>query len=85
MLDEVNVDKYPTFADLGAGNLAGAGLFLQRHGMDVQQVSSSVQIQGLHNVSRDRSLVLDQMGGPDSRGKGCLYVVPTDQRSADAP
>jgi len=35
VLDEVNVDEYPTLADLRARNLAGARLLLQRHWMDV--------------------------------------------------
>jgi hypothetical protein len=35
VFDEVNVDEHPTLPDLGAGDLAGARLLLQRHRMDV--------------------------------------------------
>jgi hypothetical protein len=42
VFDQVNVDEYPALADLRAGNLAGAGLVLQRHRMDVQQGSGSL-------------------------------------------
>jgi hypothetical protein len=37
VLDEVNVDEHPALADLRARDLAGAGLLLQRHRMDVQE------------------------------------------------
>jgi hypothetical protein len=37
VLDQVNVHEHPAFADLGAWNLSGARLFLQRHRMNVQE------------------------------------------------
>ena len=48
MFDEVNVDEYPAFADLGAGNLAGAGFLLQRHRVDVQKCGGGLQIERVH-------------------------------------
>jgi hypothetical protein len=48
VLDEVNVDEHPALADLGAGNLAGAGLLLQRHRMKVQKRGSGLQIERVH-------------------------------------
>ena len=48
MLDEVNVDEDPAFADLGAGDLTDTCLFLQRHGMDVQERCSGLQIERIH-------------------------------------
>ena len=48
MFDEVNVDENPALADLGAGDLAGAGLLLQRHGMDVQEGSGGSEVQRVH-------------------------------------
>jgi hypothetical protein len=42
VLDEVNVDEHPALADLGAGNLAGAGLLLQRHRVNVQECCGGV-------------------------------------------
>lgn len=78
MFDQVNVDKYPTLTDLGTGNLARTGLFLQRHGVDVKEVGGCLQIKRLHNVGRDRALVLDRTGGSDTRGKGSP-VCDTDR------
>ena len=48
MLDQVNVDKYPALADLGAGNLSGAGFLLQRYRMDVQERGGGLQIERVH-------------------------------------
>jgi hypothetical protein len=48
VLDQVNVDEHPALADLGAGNLAGAGLLLQRHRMDVQERCGGLQIERVH-------------------------------------
>jgi hypothetical protein len=48
VFDEVNVDKDPAPADLRAGNLSGASLLLQRHRMDVQEGSGSLQIERVH-------------------------------------
>jgi hypothetical protein len=48
VLDEVNVDEHPALADLGAGNLAGAGLLLQRHRMNVQERCGGLQIERVH-------------------------------------
>jgi hypothetical protein len=48
VLDEVNIDEHPALADLGAGNLAGAGLLLQRHRMDVQERCGGLQIERVH-------------------------------------
>jgi hypothetical protein len=50
VFDEVNVDEYPAFADLGARNLAGAGLLLQRHRMDVQEGCGGLQIERIHGA-----------------------------------
>ena len=48
MFDEVNVDEHPALADLCAGDLAGTGLLLQRHGMDVQERGGGLEIEGVH-------------------------------------
>jgi hypothetical protein len=48
VFDQVNVDEHPAFADLGAGNLAGAGLLLQRYGMNMQERGGGLQIEGVH-------------------------------------
>ena len=48
MFDEVNVDEDPALADLRTGNLAGAGLLLQRHRMDVQERCGGLQIERVH-------------------------------------
>jgi len=48
VLDEVNVDEHPAFADLRAGNLSSARLFLQRHRMDVQERGGGLQIERVH-------------------------------------
>jgi hypothetical protein len=48
VLDQVNVDKYPALADLGAGNLSRAGLLLQRYRMDVQERGGGLQIERVH-------------------------------------
>jgi hypothetical protein len=48
VFDQVNVDEHPALADLGAGYLAGAGLLLQRYGMNVQKRSSGLQIERVH-------------------------------------
>jgi hypothetical protein len=48
VFDEVNVDEHPALADLGAGDLAGAGLLLQRHRMDVQERCGGLQIERVH-------------------------------------
>jgi hypothetical protein len=50
VFDEVNVDKDPAPADLRAGNLSGASLLLQRHRMDVQEGSGSLQIERVHGA-----------------------------------
>jgi len=61
VFDEVNVDEYPALADLRARYLAGAGLLLQRHRVNVQEGGSSLQIERVHaaipsNECRDRVL-----------------------------
>jgi hypothetical protein len=48
VFDEVNVDEDPALADLGAGDLTDTCLFLQRHGMDVQERCSGLQIERVH-------------------------------------
>lgn len=48
MIDKVNVDKDPAFADLRARNLARSRLFLQGHGVDAQERGGFVKIEGLH-------------------------------------
>jgi hypothetical protein len=48
VFNKVNVDEYPTLADLGAGNLSRAGLFLQGHRMDVQERGGGLQIERVH-------------------------------------
>jgi len=48
VLDQVNVDKYPALADLGAGNLSSAGFLLQRYRMDVQERGGGLQIERVH-------------------------------------
>ena len=48
MLNEVNVDEHPALANLGAGNLAGAGLLLQCHRMDMQEHCGGLQIERVH-------------------------------------
>jgi hypothetical protein len=48
VLDQVNVHEHPAFADLRAGNLSSARLFLQRHRMDVQERGGGLQIEGVH-------------------------------------
>jgi len=50
VFDEVNVDEHPALADLGAGNLAGPGLLLQRHRMDVQEGGGRLQIERVHGA-----------------------------------
>jgi len=42
VFDQVNVDEQPAFPDLGAWNLACAGLFLQRYRMNVQERSGGL-------------------------------------------
>jgi hypothetical protein len=48
VFDQVNVDEHPALADLGAGNLAGAGFLLQRHRVSVQKRGSGLQIERVH-------------------------------------
>jgi hypothetical protein len=48
VLNEVNVDEHPALADLGAGNLSGAGLLLQRYRMNVQERCGGLQIERVH-------------------------------------
>jgi hypothetical protein len=48
VFDEVNVDEHPALADLGARNLAGARLLLQRHRMDVQERGGRFEIERVH-------------------------------------
>jgi len=48
VLDQVNVDEYPTFADLRARNLAGARFLLKRYRMNVQERGSGLQIERVH-------------------------------------
>jgi hypothetical protein len=48
VLDEVNVDEHPALADLGAWNLTGASLLLQRHRVNVQERCSGLQIERVH-------------------------------------
>jgi len=48
VFDQVNVDEHPALADLGAWNLASAGLLLQRHRMDVQERCGGLQIERVH-------------------------------------
>jgi hypothetical protein len=56
VFDEVNVDEHPALADLGARYLAGAGLLLQRHRVDVQEGGSSLQIERVHARVQRRAL-----------------------------
>jgi hypothetical protein len=48
VFDQVNVDEYPAFADLGAGNLTRTGFLLQGHWMDVQERGGGLQIERVH-------------------------------------
>ena len=48
MFDQVNVAEDPAFADLGAWDLAGTCLLLQRDRMDMQERGSGLQIEGIH-------------------------------------
>jgi hypothetical protein len=48
VLDQVNVDEYPTFADLRARNLAGAHFLLKRYRMNVQERGGGLQIERVH-------------------------------------
>jgi hypothetical protein len=48
VLDQVNVDEHPAFADLRARNLAGACLLLERYRMNVQKCGSGLQIERVH-------------------------------------
>jgi hypothetical protein len=50
VFDEVNVDEHPALTDLGARNLAGARLLLQRDRMDVQERRGGLQIEGIHGT-----------------------------------
>jgi hypothetical protein len=50
VFDEVNVDEHPALADLGAGNLAGPCLLLQRHRMDAQKGGGGLQIERVHGA-----------------------------------
>ena len=50
MIDKVNVDKDPAFADLGARDFSAARLLLERHRMNVQQRGGSLQIEGIHGA-----------------------------------
>jgi hypothetical protein len=52
VLDQVNIDEHPALADLRAGDLAGAGLLLQRYGMDVQERRGGLEIERVHRVRR---------------------------------
>jgi hypothetical protein len=48
VLDQVNVHEHPAFADLCAWDIAGTGLLLQGHGMDVQEGGGGLQIERVH-------------------------------------
>ena len=48
MFNQVNVDEHPAPADLGAGDLAGASLLLERHWMHMQEGGRCLQIEGIH-------------------------------------
>jgi hypothetical protein len=48
VFDQVNVDEHPALADLRTRNLAGAGLLLQRHWVNVQECGSGLQIERVH-------------------------------------
>jgi len=48
VFNEVNVDEDPGLADLGARDLAGARLLLQRDRMDVQERGGGLEIEGVH-------------------------------------
>ena len=48
MFNKVNVYEYPALADLGTGYFPGAGFFLQRHRMDVQERGGGLQIERVH-------------------------------------
>ena len=50
MIDKVNVDKDPAFADLGARDLSAASLLLERHWMNVQQRGGRLQIESIHGA-----------------------------------
>ena len=50
MFDQVNVHEHPAFADLRAGNLAGAAFLLQRHRMNVQERGGGLQIEGVDSA-----------------------------------
>jgi hypothetical protein len=48
VFNKVNVYEYPALADLGTGYFPGAGFFLQRHRMDVQERGGGLQIERVH-------------------------------------
>jgi hypothetical protein len=52
VFNQVNVDENPAFADLGAWDLAGTCLFLQRDRMDMQEGGRGLQIEGIHSGAR---------------------------------
>jgi len=45
VLNEVNVDEHQALADLCSGYFPGAGLLLQRYGMNVQERCGGLQIE----------------------------------------
>ena len=68
MFDQVNVHKDPAFADLGARDLSGACLFLQRYGMNVQERCSGFQIERVHgSVDRNAIPICDSAANPAKR------------------
>ena len=48
MLDQINIYEHPALADFSAGYFAPAGFLPQGDGMDAQQGSRSVQVEGVH-------------------------------------
>jgi hypothetical protein len=48
MFDQIKFNEHPALADFGARNFAPAGLLPQGDGMNAQQGSRSVQVEGVH-------------------------------------
>lgn len=48
MFDQIKFNEHPALADFGAGYFAPSGFLPQGDGMDAQQGSRSVQVEGVH-------------------------------------
>lgn len=50
MLNQVKLDKYPAFSNLGAGDFASTRLLLQRDWMNFEQLGGLLKGEGAHGV-----------------------------------